>query len=181
MQGINAQKTTMPTGSKTKQSSRGINHQEQTHRCQEQSHSQDWRNRLFVRVPLSMPVYFFISLSEVKMWGAGVQDGVFQEMQQWQSDTSSDGTLKHRALLVLVSEMASPSVHQDKTGGGDYGLTHENLSRCRRSSRYCSPKVHEYCIFRHGSMINKNDEYYYIEKENSSKKSRLKHVCAKFF
>ncbi len=118
MQGINAQKTTMPTGSKTKQSSRGINHQEQTHRCQEQSHSQDWRNRLFVRVPLSMPVYFFISLSEVKMWGAGVQDGVFQEMQQWQSDTSSDGTLRHRALLVLVSETASPSVHQDKTGGG---------------------------------------------------------------
>ncbi len=60
----------MPTGSKTKQSSHGINHQEQTHCCQEQSHSQDWRSRLFVRVPLSMPVYFF-SFPWVRWRGEG--------------------------------------------------------------------------------------------------------------
>ncbi len=30
-------------------------------------------------------------------------------------------------------------------------------------------------------MINKNDEYYYIEKENSSKKSRLKTRLPSFF
>lgn len=63
----------------------------------------------------------------------------------------------------------------------DYGPTHENLNIYSRSSRYCSPKVHEYCIFGHGSMINKSDEYHYTEKANSSKKkSRLKHVCQVF-